>query len=48
MQWPLKGIQNKQVIDLTPEKEEKKENWSYFRFCLDMSHESNTIHFVLV
>lgn len=48
--WLLKEIQNKQVTDLTPEEKgekKKKENLSYFRFCFDMSPESNTIDFVL-
>lgn len=45
---PLKGIQNKHVIDSTPEKGGGKQNSSYFRFCLHMSHESNTAHFVLL
>lgn len=46
--WLLKEIQNKQVIDLTPEEKGKKENVGYFRFGFDTSPESNTIHFVLL
>lgn len=49
---PLNGLWKKsrisKLVTWLQKRRGRKETWGYFRFCLDVSHEPNTIHFVLL